>query len=498
LHEFIITSSGTALLTIFGITSKDVRPLGRKFNDLWNQYVWDCVVQEIDLETGMAVFEWRASQHVDLKDTYRSLTDPRVSQTGNGDAGTQANPFDWFHINSVEKDDLGNYLICARYTHAIYYVDGKTKDLIWTLGGKSNKFMDLSGGNAVNFAWQHDARFVPLNALPDTYRPSTKQEGMTTRLITLFDNAADDWKYDYGPPYSRGLLLEITYPTPGFAKRGQEFDITSMESSFESKRNKRVPISGEKDAEKVAEINGTDPMYTVRLIREYVNPSHVRSSAQGSFQLLRPSSPGKDATLLAGYGLNPVITEFSSNGTVLCDMHFGAQSAWESGDVQSYRVYRFSEWIGRPTKKPDIAGTRSGGVAYVSWNGATEVKEWLLQTADLNIEKEWEEVLRVPKTGFETAVQIPPKHRKKRYLRFVALDHNGRLLDHGISDVLYRGRLWMTKIGQQTDGSSASGVSVLFMVAGAIVALWLLYRLYRRHVVKLRRRSPLGILSRPR
>lgn len=496
LHEFIITSSGTALLTIFGITPMDVRPLGRKYNDIWNQYIWDCVVQEVDLENGMAVFEWRASQYIDLKDTYRSLNDPRISQTGNGDAGTQSNPFDWFHINSVEKDDLGNYLISARYTHAIYYIDGKTKDLIWTLGGKSNAFMDLSGGNALNFAWQHDARFVPLDAFPESYRPPKKQEGMTTRLLTIFDNAADDWQYDYGPPYSRGLLLEITYPTPGFATRSRGVDVISTGGSNVPTGNRFDQNFGKKDAEKVAESNGTNPMYTVRIIREYINPSHVRSSAQGSFQLLPPSSPGKDSTLIAGFGLNPVITEFRSNGTVLCDMHFGAQSAWESGDVQSYRAYKFFDWIGMPKKKPDVAVMRNGDTAYVSWNGATEVKEWLLQTSDGNIENDWEEMLRVPKNGFETVVQIPREYHEKRYLRFTALDRNGRFLENGISDVLYRGHLWTAKIGQQINGRSLSVISIILLIVGVAGALWLLYQLYRQRVAKSCRRGPLRILLR--
>jgi hypothetical protein len=35
-------------------------------------------------------------------------------------------PYDPFHFNSVDKDELGNYLVSARYTHAVYYISGST------------------------------------------------------------------------------------------------------------------------------------------------------------------------------------------------------------------------------------------------------------------------------------------------------------------------------------------------------------------------------------
>ena len=66
LHDFVVTSEGTALLVIFQPVKADVRVVGRKFNDLWNQAAWDCVFQEINIETGDLLFEWRASEHLEL------------------------------------------------------------------------------------------------------------------------------------------------------------------------------------------------------------------------------------------------------------------------------------------------------------------------------------------------------------------------------------------------------------------------------------------------
>jgi hypothetical protein len=54
-------------------------------------------------------------------------------------------------------------------------------------------------------------------------------------------------------------------------------------------------------------------------------------------------------------------------------------SRLHSGDVQSYRVMKFN-WTGHPTKKPSLAIVDD--VAYVSWNGATEVHQWVIDTGN--------------------------------------------------------------------------------------------------------------------
>ena len=437
LHDFVITPEGTALLVIFQPVKADVRVMGRKFNDLWNQAAWDCVFQEINIETGDLLFEWRASEHLELNLTYHKL------DTTIGDSGTREKPFDWFHINSIDKDEPGNYLVSARNTHSILYIDSRTKKIIWTLGGKKNDFQDLSSGQVLNFAWQHDARFVALDAFPETYTAPQAKAGVTTKLMTIFDNAAMDWNYAYGPSYSRVLLLEVTYPAtstlrtpfPGLA----ESPTGPMHATYHTEWQE--PLS-KQDLDKVTSINGTNPAYTVRAVREFVNRDHVVSSTQGSAQLLRQDVRDKDPRFLVGYGINAVVTEFSSNGSVLCDMHFGAASSWEKGDVQSYRAFKFA-WTGRPRQQPAIA-LRNDHI-FVSWNGATECVEWVLQASGVRYasEDEWKELERVPKQGFETAV--PAKSpvdgtSNKRYLRVIAFCKDGRPCERGTSDVLYQGR----------------------------------------------------------
>lgn len=95
-----------------------------------------------------------------------------------------------YHINSVEKDAAGNYLISIRFLRAVFYIDGRTGDVLWQLGGMDNSFTDLSGGAATTFLGQHDAHF---------------QEG--NKFVTLFDNRAD-W-YHSIDDQSKGTRVEV-------------------------------------------------------------------------------------------------------------------------------------------------------------------------------------------------------------------------------------------------------------------------------------------------
>ncbi|KAK5136580.1 hypothetical protein LTR08_002594 [Meristemomyces frigidus] len=431
LHELLITVEGSALMIVFDVIPYDVRPLGRKFSDVWNQAIWDCLFQEINIETGELVFEWRASKHMNITDTYLAL-DAMAE-------GTQQNPFDPYHLNSVEKDGLGNYLVSARNPHAILYIHGKTGAVIWTLGGKGNNFMDLSGGHALNFAWQHDARLVSPQAFPESYAPPPRKAGVVVQLLSVFDNAAVDWNYLYGPPYSRGLILELTYPAPtGHDSMGRKRSQAKNAWASGTPLDKVRASLSQQDAKKVANINGTDVAYTVRIVHEYVNPKRVRSSTQGSLQLIPHNTGKEDPAVFIGYGLNAVMTEFSSDGSVICDIHFGSETSWETGNIQSYRAHK-SSWIGRPHKPP--RAVTKGDKLYVSWNGATEVRSWLLQASNSSYEDSWEDVFPTHKQGFETSFQLPERKDASRYVRVIAIDRDGKVCENGISKTVDRGRV---------------------------------------------------------
>jgi Arylsulfotransferase (ASST) len=160
MHEFKITSRNTALMTL----SHRVRVKTRS--------VLEGAFQEIDIRTGRVLFEWHSVGHVALLESYYRL--PRAPDK----------TYDYFHINTVELDRDGNYLISARNTHAIYKISRKTGKVLWRLGGKRS---DFQLGRGVRFGWQHDFR---------------RQANGT---FTMFDNEAAPKLRKQ----SRGLVLRV-------------------------------------------------------------------------------------------------------------------------------------------------------------------------------------------------------------------------------------------------------------------------------------------------
>ncbi|KAH7128025.1 ASST-domain-containing protein [Dactylonectria estremocensis] len=75
-----------------------------------------------------------------------------------GSGRNQTDAWNYFHINSVEKDDEGNYLISARNIAAVFKVDGTSGKVIWQFGvlhvGSSFQLSEKD-----RFAFQHHAQF---------------------------------------------------------------------------------------------------------------------------------------------------------------------------------------------------------------------------------------------------------------------------------------------------------------------------------------------------
>jgi hypothetical protein len=168
LHEFFITPENTALLTAYVLTQSDLSPIGGSEDGA----VWDGIAQELDLETGEVLFEWRSLDHVGVEETYREPPQ---------DPGT---PLDYFHINSIDIDFDGNFLISAKGTSAVYKVERESGEILWRLGGKKS---DFKMGPGTRFAYQHDAR--------------RQRDG----TITIFDNGAFPKVHEQ----SRGIVVEL-------------------------------------------------------------------------------------------------------------------------------------------------------------------------------------------------------------------------------------------------------------------------------------------------
>jgi hypothetical protein len=173
-HEFTISPQDTALLLIYSAVPSDLSSIGgRKYGR-----VWQCIVQELDIQSGEVLFEWHSLEHVGLDETYATVTQ-------DGSRG-----LDYFHANSIDVDHDNNLLVSARQTFAVYKIDRKSGEIRWRLGGKKSDFQMREG---TRFAFQHDARRLPDGT------------------ISIFDNGTTVFhhKIPEAVEESRGIVLEV-------------------------------------------------------------------------------------------------------------------------------------------------------------------------------------------------------------------------------------------------------------------------------------------------
>src|SRR5829696_2819271 len=116
-HEFLISPQDTALITIYNSVPQDLTAVGGSKNGR----AWQGIVQELDIETGEVLFEWRSIDHVALEETYVEAREDHYLG------------IDYFHLNSIDVDHDDNLLIAARETSAVYKVDRKSGEVIWRL-----------------------------------------------------------------------------------------------------------------------------------------------------------------------------------------------------------------------------------------------------------------------------------------------------------------------------------------------------------------------------
>ncbi len=181
LHEIRITPQGTAWIDIFDPIHMKVPSSSGPSDGV----LLDSVVQEIDIKTGLVMWEWHALGHISLGE----------SQT----PSHATYPWDYVHINSVDPDPSsaagssvgagagsgqpGDLLLSSRNTWTLYDVDLHSGAINWRLGGEHSSF---KLGAGTRFYWQHDAEWQPGG------------------LISMFDNGSDPPK----EKQSRGLLLD--------------------------------------------------------------------------------------------------------------------------------------------------------------------------------------------------------------------------------------------------------------------------------------------------
>jgi hypothetical protein len=165
LHEVRLTAQGTAWIDAFDLIHMNLSSVHGAAAGV----LMDSVVQEIDVRTGLVMWEWHALGHI-------------AAGESNNPPQTYSYPWDYAHVNSIDPGASDDVLLSARNTWALYDVDIRTGAVRWRLGGARSSF---KLGPRVAFYWQHDAEFQPGG------------------LISLFDNGSDPPK----ETQSRGLLL---------------------------------------------------------------------------------------------------------------------------------------------------------------------------------------------------------------------------------------------------------------------------------------------------
>ncbi|KAJ5351913.1 hypothetical protein N7452_000887 [Penicillium brevicompactum] len=168
IHEFNVIDGKTALIEIFDIVPTNLSAYGGNSSQLW---LGNGIFQETDIATGNLVFEWNGLDHVDPSESLVSLGS---SKSNSGLSFAQA--WDWLHINSVDKNEEGDYLLSSRHTSTIFKINGTDGSIIWRLGGKKPSFKQ--SGNWT-FGFQHHAR----------WHPELSQPG--TEVISFFDNSGN-------------------------------------------------------------------------------------------------------------------------------------------------------------------------------------------------------------------------------------------------------------------------------------------------------------------
>ncbi len=169
LHEFLLTPYGTALIPIYSSVRWDLTAAGGPNIGT----AIDGIVQEIDIATGLVLFEWHSLDHIAVEESHGKPS------------SNPAEAFDYLHLNSIDALDDGSLLISGRHTWSIYKIDRHTGEVVWRLNGKRS---DFAMGPGASVAYQHDARMHAGD------------------LISIFDNHASQRGH---ADHSRGVVLKL-------------------------------------------------------------------------------------------------------------------------------------------------------------------------------------------------------------------------------------------------------------------------------------------------
>jgi hypothetical protein len=168
-HEFQLSKEGTAYLVIYEPVQWDLSSIGGSKTDS----VLDGIVQEIDVKTGLVLFEWHSLGNIKVSESYN-----KPSKNA---------PFDITHVNSVQEETNGSLLVSSRDTHAALELDHRTGRILWRLGGKKT---DYTMNPGAQFIGQHDIRRLADSRISVFDNGAPPSPGRAARAIVLNVNDA--------------------------------------------------------------------------------------------------------------------------------------------------------------------------------------------------------------------------------------------------------------------------------------------------------------------
>ncbi|KAI2966296.1 hypothetical protein CBS147323_5517 [Aspergillus niger] len=371
-HEFEILNESTALIQIH---HPEVRDLSNYTSDRRQHWIVNAIFQELDINNGKVLFEWRSLDHIGPEESALPL--PK-DQAGIGHNSSTA--WDYFHINSVTKGIDGHYLVSARHASTVYKINSTDGSVIWRLGGSRS---DFTLGPEVEFGFQHHARL--LNKVDNS--------GVTT--ITLFDNAVYGSESGGGGdkevqiyPYSRGKILKLDHHNRHAALESSfippDLLLVKSQGSLQTLPNGNVFINWGSEGAVTEFSSDGEPLYHAYLDSRPLSRGDVQN-----YRAFRANWTGIS-------GEEPAVVAFQRRGA---------------------------------------HGGNGGTDIYLSWNGDTETAEWRLSfqvDTGGSLPIGWSEDVRneefettATRQGFETVHHVPFALRS---VRAQAIAADGKVL----------------------------------------------------------------------
>lgn len=402
LHEFNTVDNGTNFLQPLVPNRKwDLSVLGSAKKGC----VIDGCIQDINIQIKTPVFEWCLLDHLLLWETTifptnapnitGNVTSPKIG-SGKGFRRSWSHLpdicYDAYHPNAIDKNFEGDYLLSVRHNNQILKIAGndntqglKPGVVMWRLGGEGGNITFEDGFTP--FGRQHDVRYL------DTTAEET--------VFSLFDNA---WEGALQPTndFASGLIISVNNVTK-----------------------------------------------SARLLKRYPHPTGGLAPSQGAMQTL------PNGNVFVGWGSLSHFSEFTNEGELL--LHASYTNRTDHEDIEkaknegssmyytySYRLTK-SPWVGKPFWQPKLktytrdCTSDTQLMAWVSWNGATDVRTWRFFIAN-HPDGPWVRAGNRPRTGYETEANLSEESLLglalqrvtfPRYVSVQALDDHGDVLPNG-------------------------------------------------------------------